>query len=68
MLEMIYLFFIDPMFVLKLRLWEGDLSQTPTKELFALGMGQEDRCHPHEFAQSHIGERHLPLMPYKPLA
>ena len=46
-------------------MWEGDLSQTPIKELFALGMGRGDRCHPHEFVQSHIGKRRLPHMPYK---
>ena len=28
-------------------------------------MGREGRCHPHEFTQSHIGERRLPPATYK---
>ena len=37
----------------------------PQKVLSALGMGRGGRCHPHEFAQSHIGERRLPPAAYK---
>ena len=37
----------------------------PNQVLFALGMGRGGRCHPHKFAQSHIGEKCLPPVAYK---
>ena len=41
----------------------------PQSSIVRFGMGRVDPCsHPHEFAQSHIGERHLPPLPYKHLA
>ena len=49
-------------------LWE-DFRLGPQSGIVYFGM---DKDWPipqlHEFAQSHIGERHLPFLPYKPLA
>ena len=42
----------------------GNLVSDPKKELFFLEMVLS--LDPQGFAQSHIEERHLPLMPYKP--
>ena len=46
-------------------MWEGRISD-PKKELSSLEMTLS--LNPQGFAQSPIGERRLPLMPYKPLA
>ena len=49
-------------------MWE-DFRFDPQSGIIRFGMGKDRlTSHLHEFAQSHIGERRLPLMPYKPLA
>ena len=48
--------------------WE-DFRLGPQSGIVCFGMGKDQlTSHPHKFAQSHIGERRLPLMSYKPLA
>jgi len=49
--------------------WWEDFRLGPQSGIFRFGMGKDrPTSHSHEFAQSHIGERRLPLMAYKPLA
>ena len=47
-----------------LALWEEQIFPQ-SGIFFTLGMDQGGQCHPHEFAQSHIGERRLPPAAYK---
>ena len=49
-------------------LWE-DFRLGPQLGIVRFGMGKDwPTSHLYEFAQSHIGERRLPPLPYKPLA
>ena len=48
--------------------WE-DFRFGPQSSIIRFGIGKNRPTSlPHEFAQSHIGERRLPPLPYKPLA
>ena len=52
----------------KYSLWE-DFRLGPQSGIVRFEMGKDrPTSHPHEFAQSHIGKKRLPLMPYKFLA
>ena len=52
----------------KYSLWE-DFRLGPQSGIVRFGVGNDrPTSHPHKFAQSHIGERRLPPLPYKPLA
>ena len=49
-------------------MWE-DFRLDPQSGIVCIEMVKDrPTSHLHEFAQSHIGERRLSLMPYKPLA